>query len=177
MADATIVCFLMGIFMGLALAIIAMTGVKIIRPYEQGILEILGQYNRILHPGFNYVIPFVSRVQKIDLRERTLHVPGDEVYTKDDIPVQMDLEVVIKVQDAKKAWLIADDHVKKTMIFARNKLKVVIRDSEYDDILKKMHVINGKVRSKINRSAPKWGVWVVSVKGKIVDRRNEKRVM
>ncbi len=157
------------------MAVIAMTGIKIIRPHERGILEILGQYKLIMQPGFNYVIPLVSKVHKIDLRERKLHISGEEAYTKDDIPVHVDLDVVIKVQDARKAWQNADDHVMKTMTFARNKLKVVIRDSEYDDILKKMHVINGKVRSKINRSAPKWGVWVGSVKGKMVDSRMEKR--
>ena len=56
-------------------------GVKIVRPYQRGLVERLGRYQSTRDPGFNIIIPFVESIQLIDMREQVVDVPPQEVIT------------------------------------------------------------------------------------------------
>ncbi len=69
---AAFVIFVLGLF----LLLLLLLGVKIIRPYEKGLVERLGKFNRILDPpGVHFIIPFMEHVKKVDMREHVIDVP------------------------------------------------------------------------------------------------------
>ena len=172
-------CLISGaIIVVIALIMVLMTGVKIIRPYEQGLQEVLGSFKRRLNPGFNFVIPLVSRVMKIDLRTQTLDVPKQEVITKDNSPTFVDAVIYIKVNDAKKAYYEVDDFKKATIYLAQTTLRSVIGDMELDDVLSNRDKVNLSLRDILDNSTDPWGVKVVSVEIREVDPAREvKRAM
>ena len=49
--------------------------VKIVRPFQQGLVERLGRYKTTKQPGFNLILPFIERIQLIDMREQVVDVP------------------------------------------------------------------------------------------------------
>ena len=51
------------------LFVVAGTGLKIVRPFEKGLVERLGRYRETLDPGLRWIIPFVERIIKVDMRE------------------------------------------------------------------------------------------------------------
>ncbi|MXZ07595.1 MAG: SPFH/Band 7/PHB domain protein, partial [Acidimicrobiia bacterium] len=65
----------------LAVLLIAATGFRIVRPFEQGLIEFLGRYQKTVEPGLRFVIPFVQRILKVDMREQVVDVPPQEVIT------------------------------------------------------------------------------------------------
>ncbi|MFQ5452961.1 MAG: SPFH domain-containing protein, partial [Candidatus Zixiibacteriota bacterium] len=70
-----------------AFIIVAMS-IRIIRPFERGLVERLGKYQRILEPGLNMIIPFFDTTIKVDMREVVLDVPPQLVITKDNVNVE-----------------------------------------------------------------------------------------
>ena len=60
-------------------------GIKIIRPYQKGVVEQLGRYKSTYDPGLKFVIPIIQSVTKVDMRERVVDVPPQEVITKDNV--------------------------------------------------------------------------------------------
>ena len=88
----------------IALVIVFVSGIRIIRPYQKGLLEVLGSFKHMMNPGFKWVVPMISTVTVMDLRLQTLDVARQEVITKDNAPTNVDAVIYIKVVDAYKAF-------------------------------------------------------------------------
>ncbi|HUF83020.1 MAG TPA: SPFH domain-containing protein, partial [Acidimicrobiia bacterium] len=72
------------------LFLVAASGVRIIRPYQRGLVERLGRYKATLDPGLRLIVPFVDRLIKVDMREQVTDVPPQEVITSDNVVVSVD---------------------------------------------------------------------------------------
>ncbi len=146
-----------------------MRSFKIIRPYEQGLLEVLGKFKRRLNPGFNFIPPFVSTVHKLDLRTQTLDVPRQEVITKDNSPTNVDAVIYIKINDVKKAFYEIENYKVGTIFLAQTTLRSVIGDMELDEILSSRESINIQLRDILDQATDPWGVKVQAVEIREVD--------
>ena len=152
-----------------AALLIMLSGVKIIRPYEQGVYMRLGRFVRILSQGFNFVTPMVNEVVKIDLRTQVLDVPRQEVITKDNSPVNVDAIIYIKVIDPKKAFFEVTDYRSATIYLAQTTLRSIIGDMNLDEILSNREKINLRLRDILDEATDKWGVKVEAVEIREVD--------
>ncbi len=85
--------------------IIAVSGIKIIRPFEKGLVERLGKFRRQAQPGLNFIIPFIERIVKIDMREMVIDVPPQEVITKDNVIVTVDAVIYYEITDASGLFI------------------------------------------------------------------------
>jgi len=90
------------IFGTITFIIIMATGIRIIRPWEQGLVERLGRYQRTVESGLNIIIPIVDRLRVIDMREQVVDVPPQDVIMKDNIVVQVEAVVYYEVTDPIK---------------------------------------------------------------------------
>jgi regulator of protease activity HflC (stomatin/prohibitin superfamily) len=153
----------------IAIIIIFMTGVRIIQPYEQGLYIFLGKYKRVLNPGFNFVVPLVSNVIKLDLRVQTLDVPRQEVITKDNSPTNVDAIIYIKVVDPVKAAFEVQNYKTATIYLSQTTLRSLIGDMELDEILYNREKINLQLRDKLDEATDPWGVKVDAVEIREVD--------
>ena len=160
---------LITIFLILAIVIIFAKGVVIIQPYEQGLLIRLGRYIGRLNPGFRWVVPVVSSVQKLDLRTQVMNVPSQEVITKDNSPTNVDAIVYIRVIDPEKAFFEVVNYKIATLALAQTTLRGIIGDMELDEILYNREVINTKLRDILDRETDQWGVKIERVEIKEVD--------
>ena len=149
--------------------IILSSGIRIIRPYEQGIYMRLGKFIRILNSGFNYVTPLISEVVKLDLRTQVLDVPRQEVITKDNSPTNVDAIIYSKVIDPKKAFFEVQNYRSATVYLAQTTLRSIIGDMELDEILSNRERINVHLRDVLDEATDKWGVKVENVEIREVD--------
>ncbi|MDZ7746284.1 MAG: SPFH domain-containing protein [Halobacteriales archaeon] len=148
----------------LALAIITVaSSVVLVQAYEKKALTRFGEYQKLLEPGFNLVIPFISATYAFDMRTQTLDVPRQEAITRDNSPVTADAIIYIKVMDAKKAFLEVDDYERAVSNLAQTTLRAVIGDMELDDTLNKRQEINARIRKDLDEPTDEWGVRVESV--------------
>lgn len=157
------------IFAIVAVILIVINGVKIIRPYEQGIYMRLGRFVKVLDQGFNYVTPLINEVVKIDLRTQVLDVPRQEVITKDNSPTYVDAIIYIKVVDPIKAYFEVTNYRTATIYLAQTTLRSLIGDMELDQILSNRETINLTLRDLLDEATDKWGVKVEAVEIREVD--------
>lgn len=147
----------------------AISGVKIVQPYEQAVYMRLGKFVRILNQGLNFVIPLINEVVKMDLRTEVLDVPKQEVITKDNSPVNVDAIIYIKVTDPKNAFFEVTNYRLATVNLAQTTLRSVIGQMELDEILSSRESINIQLRDTLDENTDKWGVRVENVEIKEVD--------
>ena len=114
----------------IAIIIIALTGVRIVQPYEQGLWIVLGRYKGKLNPGFNWVYPLISQVVKLDLRTQVLDVPRQEVITKDNSPTNVDAIIYLRVVVPDKAFFEVTNYKVATIALAQTTLRSILGDME-----------------------------------------------
>jgi regulator of protease activity HflC (stomatin/prohibitin superfamily) len=149
--------------------IIAATSIRIVSPYQKGVVERLGRYHHTAQPGLNFVIPFIDTMRKVDMREQVVDVQPQEVITKDNVVVTVDAIVYYEATDpVKLTYNVADFYSAATKL-AQTNLRNVIGETELDEALTSREMINLKLRTVLDDATDKWGVRVVRVEIKRID--------
>jgi regulator of protease activity HflC (stomatin/prohibitin superfamily) len=149
--------------------IVAALGLKIVSPYQKGVIQRLGRYTRTAGPGLTLIVPFIEGMQKIDMREQVVDVPPQEVITKDNVVVTVDAIVYYEATDpVKLVYNVADFYAAATKL-AQTNLRNVVGDMELDQALTSRDVINAKLREVLDNATDKWGVRIVRVEIKRID--------
>ncbi len=156
----------------------SLTGIKIIYEYERGIRFSLGKFTGTLGPGFNYVIPVIQKLTKLDTRVLTVDIPVQEVMTKDNVPVKIDAVVYFRVLNPEKAVLDIQDYHMATRNYAQTALRDVIGDSDLDRVLVDREEIAKEIRAIVDKQTDDWGIDVVAIKLQHIELpENMKRTM
>ena len=82
--------------------VLAAAGIKIVRPYQQGIVEQLGKYKMTTGPGLKLIVPIMQSMKRVDMREQVVDVPPQEVITKDNVTVTVDAVIYYEPTDAQR---------------------------------------------------------------------------
>ena len=145
-------------------------GMKTIRPYERGVVEFLGRYNRTLDPGLRWVFPIVKRlVAKVDMREQLVDVPEQEVITEDNVGVAVDAVIYYEATDPTKLQYNVRDFREAVVKLAQTNLRNVIGSLQLDAALTSRETINSKLRGILDDATDKWGTRVVRVEIQKID--------
>ncbi|HHX99780.1 MAG TPA: SPFH/Band 7/PHB domain protein [Methanothermobacter sp.] len=147
----------------LVLLILAFKGIKILRPYEKGVVERLGKYQRIVGSGLIVIIPFIETIRKVDLREQVVDVPPQEVITKDNTVVVVDCVIFYEVVDPFNAVYNVVNFYQAITKLAQTNLRNIIGDLELDQTLTSREMINTQLREVLDEATDKWGTKVVRV--------------
>src|SRR5688572_1502668 len=75
---------------GLILFVYVLAGVKIVRPFQKGLVEQLGKYKETVEPGLRLIVPWFQHMRLVDMREQVVDVPPQEVITSDNVVVSVD---------------------------------------------------------------------------------------
>ncbi len=153
----------LSILMAIIIVLIISKGIVVIKPWEVGIYVRLGKFVGILRPGVHWVPPFISVVDRLDLRTQVVDVPRQDVITRDNSPVTVDAIVYFRVVDPKKAYFEVTDYRQAVIALAQTTLRSVIGDMELDEILYNRAAINSKLRQILDEATDKWGVRVETV--------------
>jgi regulator of protease activity HflC (stomatin/prohibitin superfamily) len=153
----------------IAIVIVIASGIRIVRPYQKGLVEVLGSFKGMLDPGFHLVIPMITRVTFMDLRLQTMDVARQEVITKDNSPTNVDAVIYIKVVDPYKAYYEVQNYRQATIFLAQTTLRSAIGEMELDEILYNREMINAKLRDILDTATDAWGVKVDAVEIREVD--------
>ena len=147
----------------LVLLVVAFKGVRTLRPYEKGVVERLGKYNRTVESGLVIIVPFVETIRKVDLREQVVDVPPQEVITKDNTVVVVDCVIFYEVVDPFNAVYNVVNFYQAITKLAQTNLRNIIGDLELDQTLTSREKINTQLREVLDTATDKWGTRVVRV--------------
>jgi regulator of protease activity HflC (stomatin/prohibitin superfamily) len=125
------------------------------------IVERLGQYSKTLGPGFHALVPFVDRVAFIrDLKEKTVDVPSQECFTRDEVKVEVDGVIYMSVTDPVKASYGVTDYSFAAMQLAQTTTRSVIGTLELDRTFEERDLISLKVVEVLEKAGEIWGIRV-----------------
>jgi len=147
----------------LVLLVLAFKSLKILRPYEKGVVERLGKYQRTVESGLVVIIPFIEAIKKVDMREQVVDVPPQEVITKDNTVVVVDCVIFYEVVDPFNAVYNVVDFYQAITKLAQTNLRNIIGDLELDQTLTSREMINTQLREVLDEATDKWGTRVVRV--------------
>lgn len=151
------------IVIALVIFVIAATGLKIIRPWQRGLVERLGKYQRTAESGLTIIIPFMEKLIKVDMREQVVDVPPQGVITKDNVVVEVDAVVYYEVTDPVKVTYNVTNFYLAATKLAQTNLRNLVGDLALDESLTSREVINTKLRQILDDATDKWGTKVTRV--------------
>ena len=162
----------------LAVIVLLSSSIRIINEYERGVIFRLGRYVGVRGPGLIFLIPFIERSVKVELRVVTMDVPAQECITKDTVTVKVDAVVYFRVIKPQDAVLNVEQFVRATSLLAQTTLRNVVGQSELEDLLSHRDKVNEKLQALIDEGTEPWGIKVSMVEVRDVELPdNMKRAM
>ncbi len=153
----------------LVLLILLSMSIKIVPEYERGVLFRLGRLVGQRGPGLFFIIPFVDRMVKTDLRVITMDVPSQEVITKDNVTVRVNAVIYFRVVNPQDSVVKVLDHIRATSQIGQTTLRNVLGQHELDDLLTQREMLNQRLTQIIDEHTDPWGVKVSTVEIKEVE--------
>ena len=153
----------------IAVIILLSAAIRIVQEYERGAVFRLGRFVGLRGPGLIFLIPFVERMMKVDLRVITMDVPSQECITMDNVTVKVDAVIYFRVVDAADAVLKVLDYIKATSLLAATTLRNVVGQSELDELLAHRDKLNEKIQAVVDEGSNPWGIKVSMVEVKDVE--------
>jgi regulator of protease activity HflC (stomatin/prohibitin superfamily) len=155
--------------LALLLLITAAMGIRIVRPYQRGIVEQLGKYKETVDPGLRIIIPFIQTLRTVDMREQVVDVPPQEVITADNVAVSVDAVIYYEPTDPQRLVYNVANFILAVTKLAQTNLRNVIGDLQLDESLTSRDKINIALREILDDATDKWGVRVVRVEIQRID--------
>jgi hypothetical protein len=149
----------------IALAIVGIAilaaAVKIVRPFQRGLVERLGKYKATKDPGLQLILPFIDSMRLIDMREQVVDVPPQEVITADNVVVSVDAVVYYEATDPQRLVYNVADFFTAITKLAQTNLRNLVGDSARQGV-DVADTINTSC-ARCRRGDRPWGVKVVRV--------------
>jgi len=139
-------------------------GTKTVPQGQIWTVERFGAFTRELHPGLNFLIPFIDRVgRKLNVQEQVLDIPEQSVITKDNATVAVDGVIYYRVMEAAKAAYQITNLESALSTLAMTNIRAVIGELELDSALSSRERINAQLLVIMDGVTEPWGVKVSRV--------------
>ena len=154
-----------GLFVIVVIVVFLYLSVRIVRQYERMVVFRLGTTNDSLvrGPGLRFLIPFVDRPIKVDMRENFIEVPSQTVITRDNAPVDIDFLIYWRIVGAMDSIVNVGNFQGALQGIATTTLRAVAGDMMLDDVLSKRDQVNDVLRVKLGEQTERWGGKVTTV--------------
>ncbi len=131
-------------------------------PQNRGyVIYTLGKYNKTLSAGLNFIIPYVQSVAADrNLKEQSLEIISQPAITKDNITLDIDGILFMKVTDAAAATNNITDYKLSVIQLAMTTMRNAIGSMELDECFQNRDAINAQILTAMTEATAPWGVMV-----------------
>lgn len=132
--------------------------------------ERLGAFKGVLKPGFHFIVPFIDRIAYVhDAREQVIDIPKQRCITRDNVEVDVDGVVYLKVTDAQKASYGITNYHAAVISLAQTTMRSEIGKLNLDDTFRERDKINDKIVQEIDKASEPWGIKFIRYEIRSID--------
>jgi regulator of protease activity HflC (stomatin/prohibitin superfamily) len=129
---------------------------------ERSVIERLGKFRATLEPGIHVLIPFVDRVAyRHETREQCLNVPHQSCISRDNIQIDVDGLLYIKVMDAYKASYGIEDYLMAAINLAQTTVRSEVGKLKLSQTFSERDALNATLVREIDHASETWGIKVL----------------
>lgn len=144
--------------------VVVISSIKIVNTGYLYVVERFGQFDKVLEPGWHFIIPFVDYVRrKISTKQQILDVQPQSVITKDNVKILVDNVIFYKVLNARDAVYNIEDYVSGIVYSATTNMRNILGNMSLDEILSGRDSINQDLLSIIDEVTDAYGIKILSV--------------
>ena len=142
-------------------------GIVIVQQHERMVIQRFGRFDRVVGPGFRFLVPIVFNGTKVGIWERTQRVPTQKYITTDNVVVDLDFVIYYQVlpddDNPRKAVLDVQDFEVAVVNLAVAELRSIIGNISLADALAERERIQGRLQMALDENTGRWGVKVRNV--------------
>jgi regulator of protease activity HflC (stomatin/prohibitin superfamily) len=147
--------------------LIVFTAVKQVPQGMEFTVERFGRYMHTLRPGLHLIVPVIDRIgARMNMMERVLDVPSQEVITRDNAMVKVDAVVFFQVLDAAKAAYEVNELERSMVALTMTNIRTVMGSMDLDELLSQRDKINAQLLGVVDDATTPWGLKVTRVEVK-----------
>ncbi len=132
--------------------------IKVVQQGSVGVIKRVGEYKKTKQPGISLLVPFVDRMEKVDMREFPMTGDQQAVITKDNVSLWVSATIFCQVIDVKAALFEIADYTLAVDQLSRTALRAVFGELTLDQSLSERDTINTRMQDHMADAAMKWGV-------------------
>src|SRR5919199_1052435 len=149
--------------------ILGMSGLKVDREYERGVIFRLGRVKGIKGPGVYWIMPYIDQKTQVDIRTKTVNIEPQETITADGVTIKVNAVLYYRLLDASKAINKVENYNLAVYQTALTTLRNVVGQNILDDVLQNRDKINVKVQEIVDEITEPWGIVIERVEMKDVE--------
>lgn len=135
------------------------TIINFVPQQEAWVVERMGRFYKILEPGINVLIPIVDRIKYVQsLKEIAIEIPQQGAITLDNVQLQLDGVLYLRVTDPYKASYGVDDPEFAVTQLAQTTMRSEVGKINLDTVFKEREQLNVSIVEALNRAAEPWGM-------------------
>lgn len=135
------------------------TVIRFVPQQTAWVVERMGKFHRILPPGLAILFPLIDKIQYVQsLKENAIEIPSQSAITSDNVTLEMDGVLYIKVIDAYKASYGVENAEYAISQLAQTTMRSEIGQLTLDHVLKERQNLNSNITRAINEAAESWGI-------------------
>ncbi|TAF53295.1 MAG: slipin family protein [Oscillatoriales cyanobacterium] len=146
-----------------------MSGFKLDREYERGVIFRLGRAAGVRGPGLYWIIPLIDQKVQVDLRTKTIDVEPQETVTADSVTIKVNAVLYYRITQPAKAIIQVEDYRQAVYQTALTTLRNVVGQNCLDDVLQNRDKIDATVQGIVDQVTQPWGLIIERVEIKDVE--------
>jgi len=148
-------------------------GIRIVRPTNRALVERLGKYHHFATPGFNWIIPVIDKMYKINITEKMINAEPQEIITNDNLNARVDAQVYFKIKPDEESVKNSQYNVNsieyQIVNLARTTLRNIIGTMTLKSANSERGKINKELHSTLLEETINWGIEIVRTELKEID--------
>lgn len=149
-------------FTTLGLLFILYHWILIVHTREVCVIERFGKFQGVLEPGMHFLVPFIDLVAyRHEIREQCINVPPQNCISRDNIQIEVDGLVYIKVMDGKKASYGIENYRRAAINLAQTTMRSEIGKLKLSQTFSERESLNETIVVEIDKASEPWGIKVL----------------